>query len=58
MSTLFIAGAITITLLFLSWYYLLNVITFDIGEISFNEIEKEQLNQDFKGGLRNVRRNN
>tara|TARA_R100000773_G_scaffold21460_1_gene19058 strand:- start:1392 stop:1568 length:177 start_codon:yes stop_codon:yes gene_type:complete len=58
MSTLFIAGATAIILLSLSWYFLLNVITFDVGEITFDEVEKEQLNQDFKGGLRNVGRNN
>jgi len=58
MSTLFIAGAIATTLLFVVWYYLIEVLTFDLGEISFNEVEQEQLNNDFKGGLRNVGRNN
>lgn len=56
MSTLFIAGATAIILLSLSWYFLLTVITFDLGEISFDEVEQEQLNQDFKNGLRNYRR--
>tara|TARA_R110002020_G_scaffold181654_5_gene376800 strand:+ start:5045 stop:5221 length:177 start_codon:yes stop_codon:yes gene_type:complete len=58
MSTLFIAGTTAIILLSLTWYFLLNIITFEIGEIPFNEVEKEQLNNDFKGGLRNVGRNN
>ena len=58
MSTLFIAGATAIILLSLSWYFLLTVVTFDVGEITFDEVGKEQLNQDFKGGLRNVGRNN
>jgi hypothetical protein len=58
MSTLFIAGATAIILLSLTWYFLLNIITFEIGEIPFNEVEQEQLNNDFKGGLRNVNRNN
>tara|TARA_R100000995_G_scaffold81249_1_gene53891 strand:- start:221 stop:397 length:177 start_codon:yes stop_codon:yes gene_type:complete len=58
MSTLFIAGATAIILLSLTWYFLLNIITFEIGEIPFNEVEKEQLNNDFKGGLRNVGRDN
>tara|TARA_A100001201_G_scaffold12407_1_gene15961 strand:+ start:900 stop:1076 length:177 start_codon:yes stop_codon:yes gene_type:complete len=58
MSTLFIAGAIAITLLLVAWYVLYRSITFDLGDLSFTETEIEQLNQDFKGGLRNVRRNN
>jgi|TARA_R100000084_G_C4531506_1_gene91387 hypothetical protein len=58
MSTLFIAGAIAITLLLVAWYVLYQSITFDLGDLSFTETEIEQLNQDFKGGLRNVRRNN
>lgn len=58
MSTLFIAGVTAIILLSLSWYFLITVVTFDLGEISFNEVEQEELNQDFKGGLRNVGRNN
>ena len=58
MSTLFIAGAIAITLLSVAWYVLYQAITFDLGDLSFTEAEVEQLNQDFKGGLRNVRRNN
>ena len=58
MSTLFIAGAIAITLLLVAWYVLYQAITFDLDELSFTETEIEQLNQDFKGGLRNVRRNN
>ena len=58
MSTLFIAGAIAITLLLVAWYVLYQAITFDLGDLSFTETEIEQLNQDFKGGLRNVRRNN
>ena len=58
MSTLFIAVTIATILLSLSWYFLIEVLTFDLGEITFNEIEEEQLHQDFKGGLRNVGRNN
>jgi|TARA_R110001583_G_scaffold117510_1_gene268634 hypothetical protein len=56
MSTLFIAGAILVTLLFGSGYYLTKILKFVIDEIHFDEAEQEQLNQDFKGGLRNVRR--
>ena len=58
MSTLFIAGAIAITLLLVASYVLYQAITFDLDDLSFTETEIEQLNQDFKGGLRNVRRNN
>ena len=58
MSTLFIAGAIAITLFLVAWYVLYQAITFDLDDLSFTETEIEQLNQDFKGGLRNVRRNN
>ena len=58
MSTLFIAGATAIILLSLSWYFLLTVMTIEVGDISFNDTEQEQLNNDFKGGLRNVNRNN
>ena len=58
MSTLFIAGATAIILLSLSWYFLLTVVTFDVGEITFDEVEKEHMNQDFIGGLMYVGRNN
>tara|TARA_Y100001973_G_C4934132_1_gene202418 strand:- start:236 stop:412 length:177 start_codon:yes stop_codon:yes gene_type:complete len=58
MSAIFIAGALAITLLSIAWYVLYQAVTFDLGDLSFTELEKEQLNQDFKGGLRNVRRNN
>ena len=54
MSTLIIAGTTAILLLSLTWYFLLNVITFDVGEISFNETEKEEINNDFKNGLRKL----
>jgi len=54
MSTLFIAGAIAITLLSVAWYVLYQAVTFDLGDLSFTEVEVEQLNEDFKGGLRNV----
>tara|TARA_R110001583_G_scaffold126971_4_gene278575 strand:- start:2323 stop:2499 length:177 start_codon:yes stop_codon:yes gene_type:complete len=57
MSTLFIAGAILVTLLFGSGYYLTKILKFVIDEIHFDEAEQEQLNQDFKGGLRNVYNN-
>ena len=46
------------TLLSVAWYVFYQAITFDLGDLSFTEAEVEQLNQDFKGGLRNVRRNN
>lgn len=49
MSTLFIAGAIAITLLLVAWYVLYQAITFDLDDLSFTETEIEQLNQDFKG---------
>jgi len=58
MSTLFIAGIIALTLLSACWYVLYQAVTFDLGDISFTDLEEEQLNEDFRGGLRNVWRNN
>ena len=57
MSAIFIAGAIAITLLSVAWYILYQAVTFDLGDLSFTELEIEQMNQDFKNGLRNYGRN-
>jgi len=57
MSAIFIAGAIAITLLSVAWYILYQAVTFDLGDLSFTELEVEQMNQDFKNGLRNYGRN-
>ena len=46
MSTLFIAGAIAITLLSVAWYVFYQAITFELDDLSFTEAEVEQLNQD------------
>lgn len=56
MSTLFIALTTALILLSIVWYVLFRAITFEFEDISFTDIEVEQLNQDFKGGLRNVGR--
>ena len=54
MSTLIIAGTIALTLLSVAWYVIYQAVTFEVGEISFNEAEKEEINNDFKNGLRKL----
>jgi len=56
MSALFIAVSIALTLLSVAWYIRYQAITFDLDELSFTEAEIEQMNQDFKNGLRNYGR--
>jgi len=56
MSALFVAITLALTLLSVAWYVVYQSVTFDSIELSFTETEKEQMNQDFKNGLRNYRR--